>query len=300
VRIHLCGVRGSTPAPGADFVRYGGNTSCLALALGGPSEGEVPLPTLLLDAGTGIRRVTELLGGKPFAGTILLTHLHWDHFQGLPFFGGGDRDDSRVRVLVPDQQDGSEAEEVLARGMSPPQFPIRPRQLRGEWTFATLNPGHLDVEPVDPLGIDRSRVGGSGFSVEIREVPHKGGRTFGFRVSDGTCAVAYIPDHCPTVLGAGPDGWGEYHAAALALANGADVLVHDAHLFPEELAAQASFGHAAADYAVELGHRAGVGQVVLFHHQPDRTDEALDRLASRFGASAVEVTVASEGTVLDL
>jgi len=86
-------------------------------------------PTLLLDAGTGVRRVTALLGGQPFTGTILLTHLHWDHTQGLPFFGAGDRDDARVTLLLPDQQDGSDAEEVLARAMSPPHFPIRPSQL---------------------------------------------------------------------------------------------------------------------------------------------------------------------------
>ena len=240
MRVHFCGVRGSTPASGVEFVRYGGHTSCLALALDADRA-----PTLLLDAGTGIRQVTKLLDGGPFVGTILLTHLHWDHYQGLPFFGGGDRDDSRVTLLLPDQEDGSKAEEVLARGMSPPQFPIRPNQLRGGWAFDTLRPGNLDLTPPD----------GPGFSVEIREVPHKAGMTFGYRVTDGKSTVAYIPDHCPTVLGPGPDGWGEYHPAALELADGVDVLVHDAHLFPEELSAEAAFGHSAVDYAVELGSK---------------------------------------------
>ena len=85
MRIHLCGVRGSTPAPGAEFVRYGGHTSCVAIA---PDDGapDVGAPRLILDAGTGLRRVTGLLRGKPFGGTILLTHLHWDHVLGLPFF----------------------------------------------------------------------------------------------------------------------------------------------------------------------------------------------------------------------
>ena len=80
-----------------------------------------------------MRRVTALLAGQPFTGTILLTHLHWDHVQGLPFFSAGDRDDARVTLLLPDQQDGIGAEEVLARGMSPPHFPIRPSELRGTW-----------------------------------------------------------------------------------------------------------------------------------------------------------------------
>lgn len=299
MRIHLCGVRGSTPAPGAEFIRYGGHTSCLAVALDGDDDRDPPAPTLLLDAGTGIRRVTDLLDGGPFVGTVLLSHLHWDHFQGLPFFGAGDRHDARVTLLLPDQGEGSQAEAVLAQGMSPPQFPIRPGQLRGDWTFATLSPGHHG----NGAGEERSPTGAgaleSGFSILVGEVPHKGGRTFGYRISDGRSTLAYIPDHCPTALGPGPDGWGEYHPAALELASGADFLVHDAHLLPDELAAEASFGHAVADYAVALGLRAGVGEVVLFHHRPDRTDEALDGLARRFEGAAVPVTVAAEGAVLE-
>lgn len=98
MRIHFCGVRGSTPAPGPDFVRYGGNTSCVAIARDGAD------PTLLLDAGTGMTRVTGLLGGRPYKGTILLGHLHWDHTQGLPFFQSGDHDEALVRLLLPAQE----------------------------------------------------------------------------------------------------------------------------------------------------------------------------------------------------
>ncbi len=280
MRVHLCGVRGSTPAPGPDFVRYGGNTSCVAVALD-----DDPVPTLILDAGTGVRHVTALLAGRPFAGTILLTHLHWDHVHGLPFFQAGDCDGARVTLLLPDQQDGSSAEEVLARGMSPPHFPIRPSDLRGSWTFGSLSPGQFTA---------------GGFTVEAHEIPHKGGRTLGYRVTDGRSVLAYVTDHCPTALGPGPDGWGEYHASALDLAAGADLLVHDAQLLPEEVAAQAAFGHPAADYAVALGRRAQARRVVLFHHRPDRTDDALDRLARRFATSPVPVVVAAEGTVFDL
>lgn len=279
MKVHFCGVRGSTPACGIDFVRYGGHTSCVALAHDGAT------PSLVLDAGTGIRRVTPLLGDRAFAGTILLTHLHWDHFQGLPFFAGGDRADSRVDLLLPDQEDGRDAEEVLARGMSPPQFPIRPREMRGSWSFGALSPGRVEVE---------------GFVVEVREVPHKGGRTFGYRVADGTSSIAYIPDHCPTAFGPGPDGWGEYHPAVLELSDGVDLLVHDAHLLPEELPAEASFGHAAGDYAAALGRRAGAMGVALFHHKPDRTDDALDLLTRRFEGQTPRVTVATESTVLEL
>lgn len=284
MRIDLCGVRGSTPAPGPEFVRYGGHTSCVALSRDGD-----PGPTLLLDAGTGVRRVTGLLGGGPFLGAVLLTHLHWDHVQGLPFFGAGDRPDARVHLLLPSQEDGRGAEEVLADMMSPPHFPIRPGQLRGEWTFANLCPGTLAALP-----------GAPGFTVEAHPVDHKGGRTYGYRVSDGRSVVTYIPDHCPTAAGPGPEGWGEYGDDVLGLAEGADLLIHDAHLLVDELAAEASFGHAAADYAVELGHRAGAARVVLFHHKPDRTDAELDRLADRFHHAPVAVIVAREESVVEL
>jgi phosphoribosyl 1,2-cyclic phosphodiesterase len=278
VRLHLCGVRGSTPAPGAGFLRYGGHTSCVALAHDGDRA-----PSLILDAGTGLRQVTGLLGGRPFSGTILLTHLHWDHVHGLPFFTGGDQPGARAALLLPEQQDGRTAEEALALGMSPPHFPIGPSGLRGDWTFGALAPGPLKAE---------------GFTVEAREIPHKGGRTFGYRVSDGHSVITYMPDHCPTVLGPGPEGWGAYHPAALDLAAGADLLIHDAFLLASEVAAEAPFGHAAADYAVGLGRRAGARRVLLAHHKPGRTDEALDLLASRFRACVPEVVVAAEGMVL--
>jgi phosphoribosyl 1,2-cyclic phosphodiesterase len=278
VRIYLCGVRGSTPAPGAEFVRYGGHTSCVAIA---PDDGP---PRLILDAGTGLRRVTGLLRGEPFTGTIILTHLHWDHVHGLPFFAAGDREDARVALLLPEPEGNTTAEDVLAAGMSPPHFPITPRGLRGDWTFGAVAPGTFKAD---------------GFTVEAREVPHKGGRTFGYRVSDGHSSVAYIPDHCPTALGPGPEGWGEYHPDALALAAGADLLIHDAFLRPEEVPALGSFGHPAADYAVSLARRAGAGRVLLAHHKPDRTDGELDALAARFRADP-HVAVAAEGQVIDL
>jgi phosphoribosyl 1,2-cyclic phosphodiesterase len=280
LQIYFCGVRGSTPAPGPDFVRYGGNTACLAVV----GQGALA-PRLILDAGAGLESVSSLLGGAPFEGTILLSHLHWDHVLGLPFFAAGDRADARVSVLLPEQRSGEQAETVLARLMSPPYFPIEPGELSGAWTFATIAPGEKRVEDFDVLA---------------REIPHKGGRTFGYRISDGRSTIAYLPDHGPTALGVGDDGFGEYHPAAMELARGADVLVHDALMFPEELASEAHYGHAVADYAVELGRRADARAVVLFHHRHDRSDDALDGLARRFGESSPEVSVAAEGSVIEL
>jgi phosphoribosyl 1,2-cyclic phosphodiesterase len=237
-----------------------------------------------LDAGTGIRRAGAVLGSRPFLGTVLLTHLHWDHTQGIPFFQNGDRQDARVDLFLPPQDDGLSAEGVLERMMSPPFFPILPGDLRGKWTFGVL--------PSTAFSDQGFVV--EGFQVMAREVPHKGGRTVGYRVSDGRSAIAYIPDHCPTLLGPGPDGLGEYHPAAVELAQGADILIHDANLLLAELAEQASFGHAAADYAVSLGERSGAKKVVLFHHRQDRNDDAIDELVKSFSSSAVRVVGAAD------
>lgn len=278
MRIVMCGVRGSTPAPGQQYVRYGGNTSCVALA-----HDDEP-PSLLLDAGTGLSRVGPLLDGRAFVGAMLLGHLHWDHTHGMPFFPAGDRADSRVDVFIPAQGD---ALSVISRAMSPPHFPITPDQLNGRWSFNSLEPGEHRIEE---------------FSVVAAEIPHTGGRTFGYRISDGHATIAYMSDHWPISLGPGTDGLGEQHEAALALARDADVLIHDAQYLDSELAAKARFGHSAVGYAVNLAVAAGARRVVLFHHDPSRTDEQIDAIlaGSRAAEPKVIVDAASEGMVIDL
>ena len=288
MRAHLLGVRGSVPTPGLPFVRYGGNTSCVALA----RDGEPP--SLVLDAGTGIRSLTELLGGgcggggdsgsAPFTGSLLLSHLHWDHVEGLPFCRALDRPDARCDLLLPAQPDGTGAAAALARMMSPPNFPIGPDGLLGSWTFAALEPGTYERE---------------GWVVSAAEIAHKGGTTFGYRIEGDGSALAYLPDHCPTAYGPGPDGWGAYPPAVLDLVRGVDLLIHDAQLTADQLPDGAAYGHAAMEYAVALGEQAGASTVVLSHHSPGRTDDQLDEIARRFrNHAAPSVVVAVEGTVL--
>jgi phosphoribosyl 1,2-cyclic phosphodiesterase len=278
VRIHLLGVRGSSPTPGQEFARHGGNTSCVAVEL---DDGTVPL---VIDAGTGLRNLGRVLGGRPFTGTLLLGHLHWDHTHGLPFSRATDHRDAVVRVLAP-SVDGSPVDDLLGQAMSPPNFPIGPRDLRGTWTWDTVEEG---LHAVD------------GFEVLAREIPHTGGRTFGFRVDDGQHSFAYLSDHMPQALGAGPDGWGEYHGAAMALADDVDVLLHDAQYTAEELPARGHFGHSAAEYAVALAERAGAGAAVLFHHDPGRTDDEVDAIVARFATASIPVTAAAEGSAISL
>ena len=277
MHVLFCGVRGSTPAPGPEFVRYGGNTSCVALSRAGSD-----VPTLVLDAGTGLQQLTRFLDGRPFRGTILLGHLHWDHTHGIPFFRAGDHPDSKVTLLMPAQGDPVE---VLSRAISPPHFPITPEQLRGEWHFGSVEEGEHDVE---------------GFSVLAREIPHKGGRAFGYRVTDGASSVAYLSDHAPAATAGGPDGFGEYHDAALALARDVDVLIHDAQYTAEEFPARKDWGHSAIDYAVGLAEKAGARWLVLFHHDPSRTDDQIDDVVASLASAPVPVTAASEGMRLEV
>jgi phosphoribosyl 1,2-cyclic phosphodiesterase len=272
-------VRGSVPAPGLPFVRYGGNTSCVALAHDGRAA------SLVLDAGTGIQALTPVLGGAPFDGSILLTHLHWDHVEGLPFCTAIDRGEARCDLYLPVQPDGSGAAATLARMMSPPNFPIGPEGLLGSWTFSSLATGTHILE---------------GFTVTATEIAHKGGTTYGYRISGGDSVVAYVPDHCPTDYGPGPEGWGDYPPDVVDLVRGADVLIHDAQLTADQLPEGAAFGHAAMEYAVALGALGGVSTVVLSHHSPRRTDDMLDRITERYrSATKPSVMVAVEGAVLE-
>jgi ribonuclease BN (tRNA processing enzyme) len=271
VKVTFLGVRGSTPAAGFEFGLVGGNTSSLAVA-----HGDEP-PRLILDAGTGIRRMTALLEGAPFRGTILLSHLHWDHVQGLPFFVAGDRDDAHVTLVMPEQGDPAD---VLRRAMSPPHFPIGPEGLRGRWRYEGMEPGRHCVE---------------GFEVLALEIAHKGGRTFGYRIRDGRSAIAYLPDHATV----DPDD-DELSANAARLLDGVDLMIHDAQFVEAERAMAAAYGHATIEATLDLAVKAGVGELLLFHHGPDRTDAQLAELVSAYDDAGVRWRVATESTVLRL
>ncbi len=270
MRIHSLGVRGSTGAPGARFVRYGGHTSCLAIAVDGRRD-----PHLVLDAGTGLRSLNALLAGRPYSGSILLSHLHWDHVQGLPFFAAGDRDDARVTLHIPGQL-GTSARDLLALNMSPPSFPITPEGLRGDWSFDSIEPGDHVIE---------------GFKVVVTDVAHKGGRTFAYRVEDGGGAMAYLPDHAPAA-GVSEETW--------ALINGVDVLVHDAQFVDAERAIADAYGHATVDDAIALATKADARLLLLFHHSPARTDDELDALARAVADAPIPVRLAREGDEIDV
>jgi ribonuclease BN (tRNA processing enzyme) len=275
--VHLCGVRGSTPAPGLPFVRYGGHTSSVAIAH------DDAQPSLVLDAGTGLRNVSSLLNGPAFHGTILLGHLHWDHVHGLPFFSAGGAPGAEVDVWVP-APDGDPVA-TLARGLSPPHFPIGPTELGPGWSFHALTEGARHIEE---------------FRVLAREIPHKGGQTFGFRIDDGRSSIAYFSDHMPLALGPGDDGLGELHDNALELAHGVDLLIHDAQFVASEFPGVGYLGHSTVEYAINLARVAGARRLALFHHSPNRTDEQIDVLVRQTRCQDVPMFAAAEGQTVRL
>lgn len=272
MRLTFLGVRGSTPAPGADFVRYGGHTSCVAVAAS-PSA----VPDLVLDAGTGIRGLSGMLHGLPFRGSILLSHLHWDHVQGIPFFAAGDREDARADLFLPAQQERG-GKELLAQMMSPPAFPITPDGLLGAWTFNAVPPG---------------RFGTDGYEITAVAIEHKGGTTYGYRVSRDGCSVAYLPDHAPKVA---------VSEDLLDMLSGVDVLIHDAQFLDHERPRAESYGHATVQDSIALAQRVGAARLVLFHHAPGRSDDALDAIAEQFCGhhDGLEVLLARECQWLDV
>lgn len=272
MRIEFLGVRGSTAAPGAPFAAYGGHTSCLAVY---PEGGD--LPTLVLDAGTGLRALTAILAGSSYDGSIVCSHLHWDHVQGIPFFAAGDRDDSRVDLYVP-AQEGRSGRDLLAQTLSPPAFPITPEGLRGAWTFHAMETDPIEVE---------------GFRVRAVDIQHKGGRTYALRVDDDKGSIAYLPDHAPAA------GMTD---ELLELLRDVDVMMHDAQFLEGERPVAVDYGHATVQDAVSLADDCGVGTVVLFHHSPARTDTALDEIAAWAPtlSKGVRVVVAREGDRLQV
>ncbi len=260
MKLQFLGVRGSTPVCGPAYARVGGHTSCLAVSVGDE------LPALVLDAGTGLQELTRVYGSMPFDGVILLTHLHWDHVQGLPFFPPADHDDARVTLAQPAQGDPIA---TLGRSMSPPHFPIGPDGLRGSWAHVALQAGTHEFGK---------------FTVTAHDVVHKGGRAFGYRVECDGASFAYVPDAID-----------DNDDAIAALATGVDCFVRGAPFVSSEQARADDFGHGTVEHAVALAARIDVHRLVITHHSPFRTDDGVADIAAHFG-----VETAAESLVVDL
>jgi phosphoribosyl 1,2-cyclic phosphodiesterase len=269
------GVRGSTPCHGDDIARYGGNTSCVSVS----APGEEPL---LFDLGTGVRYFgLTFPNGEPFHGSCLLSHLHWDHVQGLPFFSPLLREDSELVVYAPGQNGGKGAADVLAETICPPLFPI------GLEGF----PGRVDIREVKP----HFRIGG--YEVASVPVPHVG-EACGYRVTYNGRSVAYVSDHQQPAEGARIDD------GVRRLCEDVDLLIHDAQYTPAEFARKRDWGHCTIEYAVWLAGEVGARRLALFHHDPTHDDEMIDHMAASAALcgqdKGVDVFAAYEGLVVDL
>jgi phosphoribosyl 1,2-cyclic phosphodiesterase len=278
MKVGLWGTRGSLASPGADTVRYGGNTSCVSIE--GP-EGT----WLVLDAGTGIRNLGYNLPSGLKRVDILLTHLHMDHLQGLPFFAPLRNPEVETHIWGPaSTMLGLKAR--LQRYVSPPLFPVSVRDLSPMLHFHELS-------------IDMVEIGE--FCVVSQLIIHPN-PTVGYRIMHKNKAVTYLPDHEP-MLGASTFPRSPEWTSGYALANGSDLLIHDTQYTLDEYQARIGFGHSSMVQAFQFAALAEVKHFVPFHHDPAHSDDQLDQMitdAVQAVTPDFEVTPGLEGTILNL
>ncbi len=285
-RVTFWGTRGSIPTPGAGTSRYGGNTPALEVRHETSNGAEV----LILDAGTGVRALGRHLSsnGKPVSVDLLVSHTHWDHIQGLPFFVPFFEPGNAIRIWGT-RQGGVDLEEILRNQMSPVVFPVPLDGLAAELVVNHIEPGEFEM---------------AGFQVRAMQVRHPG-TTLAYRITPlgGGASFAYAPDN---ELGSGgdydvPASWRDEFVEFLS---GADVLIHDAMYTADELERYRGWGHSSNLEAIEIATEAKVKQLVMFHHRPEHDDEQVDVMLKETqeaaAGSGVEVVAAHEGMEITL
>ncbi len=247
------GSRGSIPVSGREYLRYGGNTTCLEIRT---KHDEI----IIIDAGSGIRRLGHRLvdeGRSDFS--LILTHAHWDHIIGCPYFRPLYHERTSVKVYgCPFAQNSIKA--MLAKSMGPPSFPVNFEDLKASLIYHGSCSG--------PFTLDSIRV-----TPTLLSHPNQG---IGYKLEeDGTCFV-FLTDNELRFRHPGGQDFEDY----VDFCRGADLLIHDAEYRPEEYATTQSWGHSVFTDAVQLALEAGVGRLGLFHHNQDREDSAVDAVVS--------------------
>src|SRR5262245_10130387 len=290
MRIRFWGTRGSLAKPGPSTIRYGGNTSCVEVRA---EDGTL----IVLDCGTGAHDLGRSLvtsGERPIRGHLLLTHTHWDHIQGFPFFAPLFIQGNEWDVYAP-QGLGQRLEDTLAGQMEYMYFPVTLAQLGATIRYHELAEETLDLGDIQ---------------VTSRYMNHPG-LALGYRLEAGGVSVVYATDHEPHSRhhpqAAGSAGVLPVHREDQRheeLLTGADLVIHDAQYTVEEYPSKLSWGHSPAELAVEFALAAGVKRLALFHHDPLRDDAALDRLVEtcrgRAAAGGLDVFAAAEGQTIEL
>jgi phosphoribosyl 1,2-cyclic phosphodiesterase len=254
VKVTLWGTRGSLASPGPETVRYGGNTSCVEVRAEDDS-------VLVLDAGTGIRRLGIALADAVGRLDILLTHLHMDHIQGLGFFDPLFCSELDVHIWGPPSTT-EHLRQRLARYLSPPLFPVQLPDLC------------CQLQMHDVTREDRFTIGP--FEIEAALVCHPGA-TVGYRISADGATLCYLPDHEPA-LGCPNFPREAEWTSGYQLARDVDLLIHDAQFTDEEYPSFVGWGHSALTHTLAFAAAAGVRRLVPFHHDPAHTDGDLDDL----------------------
>ena len=278
--VRFWGTRGSIPAPGPATAGYGGNTPCLEARFAGQR--------VIFDAGSGIRQlgIDLIEKGEPLGAAIFLTHFHWDHIQGFPFFGPMYRREARLRVIGP-MQENLDVQSLFAGQMGPIYFPVPFEAVAARMTFEHLNEGTWED---------------GGITVKAMRVRHPS-FTVGYRLEAGGRSFCYIPDNELTG-GDYPVGSG-WRERLVRFCGEADLLVHDAMFTDEEYAAtRKGWGHSTFRQSLDLAAAAGVKRLLFFHHAPERTDAQLAEIVERRREEAaarkltLDVDAADEGTEL--
>lgn len=284
--VRFWGVRGSIATPGPGTVFYGGNTTCVEVR----ADGEL----IVLDAGTGIRplglALAKEFGGQPLNLTLLLTHTHWDHIQGFPFFVPAYNPKNNVRILgYEGARQGLAA--TLGTQMESPYFPVGLKEL----------PGNIQIEELRDMEFTVGKV-----RVQAMFVNHPG-ICVGYRLNTGAGSVVFIPDNEPfhrmrTKPGTADAKTLEFaeqqDAKLVEFIRGADVLIMDAQYDRDEYEVRVGWGHGCVDDVAALATRAAVKQLFLFHHDPAHDDERISRLlahARSLAGGGVLVEAAREG-----
>jgi phosphoribosyl 1,2-cyclic phosphodiesterase len=288
MHVRFWGTRGSIASPGPQTVRYGGNTSCVEVGTHGGA-------LIILDAGTGLRALgAELMKGPPRHGHLLIGHTHWDHIQGFPFFAPLHNEEWEWDVYAPRGFDVS-LRETLAGQMQYRYFPVSLENLGARVRFHDLLEGTFDAQ---------------GVRVTAHYLNHPA-LTLGYRLEADGASVVYATDHEPRSDRAAmpSDGDSAIESSEIGhhdFVGGADLLIHDAQYLASEYPAKRGWGHSTIEYVVDVAQRARVRRLCLFHHDPCRSDDAVDALVEsarervRARGASLDIFAAQEGATVEV